>query len=194
MPADAYAWPRFGAAAEREAAEVKAREEAAARGYAEGMARAEAEAKRQRDALALGLKELTRQIESLGQSQARAVTELAFAVTRKLLIAEFRTSPAVLEALVQEALQALEAGIEQVRVLVNPADREPLLAALERLGTERPSLSLDADPSVPLGGVSVSLGARSVEFDPLARLESFVEQEMTDGAACGPSGGAQQPI
>jgi flagellar assembly protein FliH len=189
MPSDAYAWPRFGAALKQEAADARVREEAAASGYAEGKARAEAESKRQRDALATGLKNLTRQVESLGEAQARAVTELAFAVTRKLLIAELRTNPAVLTALVAEALQALEAGIDQVQVLVNPLDREPMQQALERLGEGAPALALEADPSVPEGGVSVTLGVKSVEFDPLARLESFAEQEMSDGAACGAARG-----
>ena len=192
--ANAHAWPRFGAAPEREAAEARAREEAAARGYAEGLARAEAETKRQRENLAQGLSELTRQVESLGEMQARAVTELALAVTRKLLIAEVRTNPAVLQALVQEALEALEAGIEDVQVLVNPADREPLLAALNGLGEGAPALTLKADPSVPLGGLSVSLGARSVEFDPLSRLESFVEQEVSDGPAGGAPGGTDTAV
>lgn len=183
--ADVYAWPRFGAAAEREAAEARALEEATARGYAEGKARAEAEGKRQRDALARSLVELTRQVEVLGETQARAVTELAFAVVRKLLVAELRTNPAVLQSLVETALGALEASLDQVRVLVNPADRDAMVEALERLGDEAPELVLKADPSVPLCGVSVSLGVRSVEFDPLARLESFVVQETSHGASGG---------
>ncbi|HEX7036028.1 MAG TPA: FliH/SctL family protein [Pseudomonadales bacterium] len=189
MALDAYAWPRFDAAVDHEAELRRAREEAAERGYAEGRVRAEAEVKRLRDALAEGLAGLSEQVERIGEAQSRAVTELAFAVARKLLIAELRTNPAVLQALVEEALAALEASLDDVRVLVNPADLEPLQTALTRLGEAAPELTLKADPSVPLGGVSVSLGVRSVEFDPLARLESFVEQEMSDGAARVAAGG-----
>ena len=189
MALDAYAWPRFDAVVDHEAELARAREEAAQRGYAEGRARAEAELQRLRDALAQALAGLPEQVERLGEAQSRVVTELAFEVTRKLLIAELRTHPAVLQALVEEALTELEASLEDVRVLVNPADLEPLQAALARLGETAPELALKADPSVPLGGVSVSLGVRSVEFDPLARLESFVEQEVSDGAARGAAGG-----
>lgn len=181
MAAGAYAWPRFGAGADPEAAAARTREEAAAQGYAEGLARAEAERKNQREALASALAELPHQLERLGDEQVRAVAELAFAVARKLLRAELRTNPAVLEALVHEALTALEAGIEDARVLVCPDDHQPLVEALARLGDEAPSVSPKPDPSVPPGGVSVSLGVRSVEFDPLGRLESFAEQETSDG-------------
>lgn len=189
MALDAYAWPRFDAVVDHEAERERARQEAAERGYAEGRARAEAEVRGQREALAKGLASIAQQVERIGAVQSRAVTELAFAVARRLLIAELRTNPNVLQALVEEALTALEVSVDDVRVLVNPADHQPLQAALERVGDAAPVVTLKSDPSVPLGGVSISLGARSVEFDPLARLESFVEQEINDGAARDAAGG-----
>ena len=184
----AYAWPSFGAA-DGQTAQARAREEAAARGYAEGKARAEAETKHHREALARALEDLHRRIEDLGEAQARAVTELAFAVARKLLIAELRTNPVVLRGLVDEALRALECDMEHVQVLVNPDDHDTLEAALARggSGTTLPKLRLEADAAVPPGGVSIALGARSVEFDPLGRLESFLEEEMSGDAACCPA-------
>lgn len=191
MADSAYAWPSFSSPGGRDA---RAREEAAEQGYADGLARAQAELAGQREALARGIAALAEHVENLGEAQARAVTELALTVTRALLRAELRTNPAVLEALVREALAALEAGLEDVKVLVNPADYDALTATLSGLPEADGIPAPAPDPSVPEGGVSVSLAARSVEFDPLGRLESFVEQEVSDGAVGVPPDGSRPPV
>lgn len=179
--ASAYAWPRFGVVAEDpRAVAAQLGREAEERGFAEGRARGEAETRQQREALARALQALPAQLERLGEAQADALTEFAFTVARRLLRVELRSNPAAVRALIEEALSALDAELRAVTVVVNPADAAWLTALLEAEEGE-PAPVVQADPAVAAGCVSVSCGARSVDLDPLARLEAFIAEHPHGG-------------
>jgi flagellar biosynthesis/type III secretory pathway protein FliH len=112
---------------------------------------------------------------------SETIVELAMNVVHRLLLVELRTNPSVLETLVSEALEVLNAKLNDVQVLLNPED----YAMLHDRDDASPfaALQLKEDAGVPLGGVSVSRGQQSVEFDPLGRLDAYSDKEFCDGAA-----------
>lgn len=161
----------------REAIKEQARQE----GYAAGLAQAEAETRGLHQGLRESLEVLSATAARLPTDCAEAMAELALSVVGKLLLVELRTNPKVLEQLVSEALEALKAELNDVQVSLNPED-VAMLSGLDP-ASRMAAVRLKEDAGVPLGGVSVSRGQQSVEFDPLGRLAAFGDEEVGDGAA-----------
>jgi len=203
MAENSFAWPSFspmatdfnsqdpdaGGESAREEARQKARqkagdearEQARQEGYALGLAKAEEETARLHQALQESLATLSATAAQLQTECSEAIVELAMSVVHRLLLVELRANPTVLETLVSEALEVLNAKLNDVQVLLNPED----YAMLHDRDATSPfaAMQLKEDAGVPLGGVSVSRGQQSVEFDPLGRLEAYSDQEYRDGTA-----------
>ncbi len=157
------------------------KEQARQEGYAAGLAQARAETRRLHQALRESLESLSATAAELPTDSAEAIAELALKVVGKLLLVELRTNPKVLEQLVAEALDVLNAELNDVQVSLNPEDVAMLV---ERdPSSKMGALHLKEDAGVPLGGISVSRGRQSVEFDPLGRLAAYRDEEVGDGAA-----------
>ena len=199
MAENSFAWPSFspmatdfnsqdpeaGAESAREKAREEAREEAREKarqeGYALGLAQAEEETARLHKALQESLATLSATAAQIQTDCSETIVELAMSVVHRLLLVELRANPTVLETLVSEALEVLNAKLNDVQVLLNPED----YAMLHDRDDTSPfaALQLKEDAGVPLGGVSVSRGQQSVEFDPLGRLDAYSDKEYCDGAA-----------
>jgi flagellar assembly protein FliH len=162
-----------------------------ARLLAEGRAQGRAEAAAEREALVAGpLGALARLVAGLTAERAafqreheRELLRLAFAVAHRLLRAELRSNPAVVEGKLRELLGLLEQAASY-RVLVNPAD---LAAASALLAAEGRSLfgdlpwALKPDPRLPAGAVALEGDAARLESicaDELVRLEQQLEAEL----------------
>ena len=162
-----------------------------AEGRAQGRREEAAAAALEREALISGpLAALARLVAGLSAERAafqreheRELLRLAFAIARRLLRAEMRSNPAVLEGKLRELLALLEQAAAY-RVLVNPAD---LAAASELLAAEGRTLfgespwMLKPDPRLPAGAVALEADAARLESicsDELASLEQQLEAEL----------------
>lgn len=176
---------------ERQTAWADIRARILAEGREQGRAEAAAAAAAEREGLVAGpLAALTRLVAGLTAERAafqreheREVLRLAFAIAHRLLRAELRSNPAVLEAKLRELLTLLEHAAAY-RVLVNPAD---LAAVSALLATEGRSLfgdlpwALKPDPRLPAGAVALEGDAARLESicgDELAHLEQELEAEL----------------
>lgn len=167
-----------------------------ARILAEGRAQGRQEAAAEQEALIRGpLAALTRLVAGLTAERAafqreheRELLRLSFAVAHRLLRAELRSNPAVVEGKLRELLGLLEQAASY-RVLVNPAD---LAAASALLAAEGRTLfgdlpwALKPDPRLPAGAIALEGDAvrlESICADELERLEQQLEVELLTAEA-----------
>lgn len=113
-----------------EAIQKQAWEEGFAQGHAEGMkqglqegrAAGEEEMRRHARLLAEVLQRLHAPLEQLDREVVDQVTELAVAVARHIVRRELHIDPGQVVAVVREAMAALPAGAQDVRIYLHPED------------------------------------------------------------------------
>ncbi len=173
-----FAWPEFGSAVRvptamrppRAAQAAKAEyEDGYAAGHAAGLAAAADELRALRERFAASIRAMEQARIKVDAQQQQRLVDLAHAICSKVLDLELTTTLDVFETFVRAGLEHLDAAAPNVRVHVNPADLAWLNAQLD-------GIVVEADPSVPEGGVSVRTDERSVDFDPHGLLdERFAE-------------------
>jgi len=139
-----------------EAMEQQARDQAVKAGHAEGyaaglaQAKAEMEQTRARFNSLMGhlMHPLAEQQDELEQALLQLVRQVASSVVRQTV----RFNEEALLSIIQQAMQALPAGSEKIRLMVNPADVDPIRRAL---GIQAESWQIIADPAISSGGCVV---------------------------------------
>lgn len=155
-----------------DAAEIRARSEAEARGHARGLAEGEGRL------LAGAMRRIDDAVEELRlarEASDRAViedsTRLALAIAREIVRTEIDAGRYDLERIVREALTASGAGRGACVVHLNPADVERLSGVAFRVATR-----LESDPEVAPGDVHVSTQRGTLVRDVDAALSTLAER------------------
>ncbi|WP_018861316.1 MULTISPECIES: FliH/SctL family protein [unclassified Thioalkalivibrio] len=175
---------RLPTAAEIEAIEDQARQNGFEAGYAEGHALGKQEAEKAARAKAdKQLRETVAKLESLGRGLIDPLAEaadqlepelleLTVAIARKVLAAELKTRPELIEQVLHRALAQLPGRHQEVRVHVHPADRALLEDYAQGLDA---GVHWVSDTKLARGGCRVEAGAALVDASLEHRLQQAVE-------------------
>ena len=162
--AESFSWPSLslGVQDDLDGVRNQAQQQGYEAGYASGHAAALAEQEAQRQALNESLAALAERDRSLSGDDQAALLELVRHLVKSLLAVELRTNAEVIEQLVAEGTQALNAERQDIVLKVAEAD----LSWLAVDGVE-----VAVEEGRQPGCLSLETGQAAIEFDPAARLD-----------------------
>ncbi len=163
----------------QDAARQEGLEQGHAEGYADGQAQGQAEVRRLVAQIEGILDNFSRPLVRLEDEVVLALGELAVRVAGQLLGRAYEAEPALLQDLVNEALEAVGGGNRDVEVRLHPDD----IAALAPLLKLAPGQRLSPDPGLSRGDLRVH--AESVRIDGTldARLRAALSAVMRKAGA-----------
>ena len=164
--------------------EVQAIEEAAhaegyARGHAEGVAAGQAEARRIAAQMEGILDAFTRPLARLDGEVGDALGDLAVRIAGTLLRRSYAVEPALLEALVREALELAGSDQRQVELRLHPEDLAmlgPQLVALE-------GVRLSGDTTLARGDLRLHADSVRIDGSLSARLNAALQRIIAGAGA-----------
>lgn len=164
--------------------EVQAIEEAAhaegyARGHAEGVAAGQAEVRRIAAQMEGILDAFTRPLARLDGEVGEALADLAVRVAGALLHRSYAAEPALLEALVREALELAGSDHRQVELRLHPDDLAMLTPQLLSLGGVR----LSGDTSLARGDLRLHADSVRIDGSLSARLNAALQRIVAGSGA-----------
>lgn len=164
---------------EIQAIQDAARQEGLEQGHAEGYAQGQAEVRRLVAQIDGILDNFSRPLVRLEDEVVLALSELAVRVAGQLLGRAYEAEPALLQELVNEALEAVGGSSREVEVRLHPDD----IAALAPLLRLAPGQRLSPDPGLSRGDLRVH--AESVRIDGTldARLRAALSTVMRKAGA-----------
>ena len=162
----------------QDAARQEGLEQGHAEGHAEGLAQGQAEIRRLVAQIEGILDNFSRPLLRLEGEVVAALGELSVRVAGQLLGRAYQAEPALLQELVNEALEAVGGSSREVEVRLHPDD----IAALAPLLKLAPGQRLSPDPGLSRGDLRVH--AESVRIDGTleARLRGALETVLNRGA------------
>ncbi len=148
-----------------EALVERARDEGYRRGFEDGRRRGLEEVRRAAEILRAGLREVE---ERLHRSQAEAAEELLAAALEiaGFVVGAVPVAPEALGRRIAEALERLDD--ERLRVILNPDDRDGVVAAL----AGAVDLDVVVDPAMPAGSARLEGRWATAEFAPEIAMEA----------------------
>ena len=164
---------------EIQAIQDAARQEGLEQGHAEGLAQGQAEVRRLVAQIEGILDNFSRPLLRLEGEVVAALGELSVRVAGQLLGRAYQAEPALLQELVNEALEAVGGSSREVEVRLHPDD----IAALAPLLKLAPGQRLSPDPGLSRGDLRVH--AESVRIDGTleARLRAALSTVMRKAGA-----------
>lgn len=162
----------------QDAARQEGLEQGHAEGHAEGLAQGQAEIRRLVAQIEGILDNFSRPLLRLEGEVVAALGELSVRVAGQLLGRAYQAEPALLQELVNEALEAVGGSSREVEVRLHPDD----IAALAPLLKLAPGQRLSPDPGLSRGDLRVH--AESVRIDGTleARLRGALDTVLNRGA------------
>lgn len=164
--------------------EVQAIEEAAhaegyARGHAEGVAAGQAEVRRIAAQMEGILDAFTRPLARLDGEVGDALGDLAVRIAGALLRRDYVAEPALLEALVREALELAGSDQRQVELRLHPDDLAMLTPQLLALGGVR----LSGDTTLARGDLRLHADSVRIDGSLSARLNATLQRIVAGAGA-----------
>jgi flagellar assembly protein FliH len=165
--AESFSWPSLSRDAQTDLDGVReqAQQQGYEAGYASGHAAALAEQETQRQALNESLNALAARDRTLGAEDQAALLELVRHLIRALLAVELRTNGKVLEQLIADGMQALNA--ERGELLLKVAEVDLAWVAVD-------GVEVAVEEGRQPGCLSLETGRAAIEFDPAARLDGLL--------------------
>lgn len=145
-------------------------------GRREGLQSGEKEVAAQVQRLSQIFNALAEPLNDVDEQVQDELVQLALGVARQVLRRELMTDPAVIVAIVREAIAALPSHAADIQVFLHPED-----AALVReytAGTEAPAWRIVEDPALARGGCRISSENSRIDATFESRLAAVVEQLM----------------
>lgn len=157
--------------------EAQARAEGFAAGHAQGLAAAQQEIREHRAQLDALFEAAARPMQALDTQTEQALVSLAMLVARRVLASELRQSPELILQAVQQALAAMPAAGQGLRVHVHPDDL-PLLQAAAA-GSHWEGV---ADPGLARGDCRLESARSWLDARVETRLAAVVDAVLGDAA------------
>lgn len=164
---------------EVQAIEESAHAEGYARGHAEGMAAGQAEARRIAAQMEGILDAFTRPLARLDGEVSDALGDLAVRIAGVLLRRSYATEPALLEALVHEALELAGSDQRQVELRLHPDDLAMLGPQLLMLEGVR----LSGDNTLARGDLRLHADSVRIDGSLSARLNAALQRIVAGSGA-----------
>ncbi len=159
-------------------------------GFAQALNEARPVLSRAAATLANAAKLVARSREAVRAEAEAGIVRLASAIGEKLAARELDVNPDAARADIREAI-GLASERAEIRVLVNPAEREAVEAARESLREEYPeiiTLAIEPDAAVTPGGARVVTASATVEATLEARAGRIAELLVGEPGEPGESG------
>lgn len=175
---EAFVWPELRArpanaeqalAALREQAVAEGRSAGLEQGRAEGRRLVEAELPALRQQLQSAIAQVEESVAAFRDRQSATLAAAVHAVCCRLLGVELRSNRQAVEHVLEECLARLDSQGGEAEVHLHPDDHAAIQGAYE--GT----LTLIADPDVPVCGISLRLPTQAADFDPMALIDELFE-------------------
>jgi len=164
---------------EVQAIEEAARAEGYARGHAEGVAAGQAEVRRIAAQMEGILDAFTRPLARLDAEVGEALGDLAVRIAGALLRREYATDPALLEALVREAMEIAGSDHRQMELRLHPDD----LAMLAPQLVAPTGVRLSGDATLARGDLRLHADSVRIDGSLSARLNATLQRLVAGGAA-----------
>jgi len=156
-----------------ETLQKKAFEEGYSQGFKKGMQDAEVtirERLQQINNIAIFLQ---KPLDELDEAVVEQLSQLSISIARKLIRREIKTDPGQIVAVVRETVSALPAGMQNIRVFMNPDDANVLRESMNLVEGEQPWMIVE-DPLLSKGGCKVLTDFSEVDASVEARLSGII--------------------
>jgi len=157
----------------------KGRSEGFARGREEGLAAARRIIEDQAARLAALVEALQQPLADQQEQLREAMLEIATRVAEGVLRTELRLQPDSIRAVVDEALAALPAGAQSIRVFLSPGDAELVLPAR----ADDAPWTVESDPALRPGDLRIETRESAVAYAVSDRLAEMLGQLLGAEAA-----------
>lgn len=151
--------------------EAQARAEGFAAGHVEGLAAAQADIRKQRAQLEALFEAAARPLQALDGQTEQALATLAILVARRVVAAELRMAPELVLRAVQQAVAAVPAAGQALRVHVHPED----LPLLQAAATTDSHWECVADPQLARGDCVVESARSHLDARVETRLAAVID-------------------
>jgi len=156
-----------------QALQKKAYEEGYAQGFQKGMQDGEVAIKERINHIDSIARFLQKPLDELDESVVEQLSQLAINIARKLIRREITTDPGQIVAVVRETISTIPAGMQNIRVFMNPDDATVLRDAMKLSEGEQPWTIVE-DPLLSKGGCKVLTDSSAVDASVEARLSGII--------------------
>lgn len=158
--------------------EAQARAEGFAAGHVEGLAAAQADIREQRSQLEALFEAAAKPLQTLDEQTEQALAALAMLVARRVLAAELRMGPELVLRAVQQAVAAVPAAGQGLRVRVHPQD----LLLLQAAATTDSHWECVADPLLARGDCVLESARSHLDARVETRLAAVIDAVLGEPA------------
>lgn len=116
-------------------------------------------------------------LDELDEAVVEQLSQLAISIARKLIRREIKTDPGQIVAVVRETVSALPAGMQNIRVFMNPEDATVLRETMNLSDGEQPWTIVE-DPLLSKGGCKVLTDYSEVDASVEARLSGIIARML----------------
>ncbi len=116
-------------------------------------------------------------LDDLDEAVVEQLSQLAISIARKLIRREIKTDPGQIVAVVRETVSALPAGMQNIRVFMNPEDATVLRETMNLADGEQPWTIIE-DPLLSKGGCKVLTDYSEVDASVEARLSGIIARML----------------
>jgi len=116
-------------------------------------------------------------LDDLDETVVEQLSQLAISIARKLIRREIKTDPGQIVAVVRETVSALPAGMQNIRVFMNPDDASVLRESMNLAEGEQPWTIVE-DPLLSKGGCKVLTDFSEVDASVEARMSGIIARML----------------
>lgn len=156
-----------------ETLQKKAFEEGYSQGFQKGIKDGEAAIQTQLQKINNIASFMQKPLAELDEAVIEQLSQLSISIAKKLIRREIKTDPGQIVAVVRETVSALPAGMQNIRVFMNPEDATVLRESMNLVEGEQPWMIVE-DPLLSKGGCKVFTDFSEVDASVEARLSGII--------------------
>jgi len=158
-----------------ETLQKKAFEEGYSQGFQKGIKDGESAIRDRLQQINIIVNFLQKPLDELDESVIEQLSQLSISIVKKLIRREIKTDPGQIVAVVRETVSALPAGMQNIRVFMNPEDATILRESMNLAEGEQPWMIVE-DPLLSKGGCKVLTDFSEVDASVEARLSGIISR------------------
>jgi len=160
-----------------ETLQKKAFEEGYSQGFQKGIQDGEAAIRERLKTIDSIADFLQQPLAEVDEAVIEQLSQLSISIARKLIRREIKTDPGQIVAVVRETISALPAGMQNIRVFMNPDDATVLRETMNIADGDK-SWTIVEDPLLSKGGCKVLTDFSEVDASVEARLSGIIARML----------------
>ena len=152
-------------------------EEGYSQGFQKGMQDAESAIQERLNNIDSIAQFLQKPLQEVDEAVVEQLSQLAISIARKLIRREIKTDPGQIVAVVRETVSALPAGIQNIRVFMNPDDAAVLRESMNIADGDK-SWTIVEEPLLSKGGCKVLTDYSEIDASVEARLSGIIARML----------------